>query len=160
MEFHPRHTWDVTIENGYDTSRNGNKVPKKTMWGWKLLVEWKDDSSEWVLLKDLKAANPVEVADYAVANQISSELAFNWWIKDILKRRNRIIGKMKSKYWRTTHKFGIHVPKTVKEALAIDDQNGNTFWQDAIKKEMTNVDMAFKAGDISVEESRAGKTLV
>ena len=150
----------ITIENGYDTSRNGNKVPKKTTCGWKLLVEWKDGSSDWVALKDLKAANPVEVAEYAVANQISSEPAFNWWIKDILKRRNRIIGKMKSKYWRTTHKFGIRVPKTVKEALAIDDQNGNTFWQDAIKKEMTNVDMAFKAGDISVEEARAGKTLV
>jgi hypothetical protein len=36
------------------------------------------------------------------------------------------------------------VPKTVKDALEIDHRNGNTFWADAIAKEMKDVCVAFK----------------
>jgi hypothetical protein len=35
------------------------------------------------------------------------------------------------------------VPKTVKEALALDHKNGNTIWADAIAKEMKEVCIAF-----------------
>jgi hypothetical protein len=35
-----------------------------------------------------------------------------------------------------THKFGIEVPKTIKEALELDKKNGSTFWADTISKEM------------------------
>eukprot|EP00557_Chaetoceros_sp_GSL56_P014026 CAMPEP_0176478512 /NCGR_PEP_ID=MMETSP0200_2-20121128/1227_1 /TAXON_ID=947934 /ORGANISM="Chaetoceros sp., Strain GSL56" /LENGTH=1865 /DNA_ID=CAMNT_0017874457 /DNA_START=317 /DNA_END=5915 /DNA_ORIENTATION=+ len=33
-------------------------------------------------------------------------------------------------------KFGIQVPRTIKEAYELDAANGNTYWQDAIKLEM------------------------
>ena len=33
-------------------------------------------------------------------------------------------------------KYGVKVPNTVKEAIALDQSNGNKFWQEAIKKEM------------------------
>ena len=42
------------------------------------------------------------------------------------------------------HKFGIRIPKTVKEAKRLDEQNGNTLWWDAICKEMKNVRVAFE----------------
>ena len=51
--------------NGSYLSANGNKVNKKTTQGWKLVLEWKDGSSEWVSLKALKESNPIEVAEYA-----------------------------------------------------------------------------------------------
>ena len=35
--------------------------------------------------------------------------------------------------------FGLRVPKTVDEAYEIDDENGNTLWQDAIAKEMNAI---------------------
>ena len=35
-----------------------------------------------------------------------------------------------------THKFGIELPKTVKEAFELDKKNGNTLWANAIAKEM------------------------
>ncbi len=35
------------------------------------------------------------------------------------------------------------MPKTVKEALALDHKNGNTLWADAIEKEMKEVPIAF-----------------
>lgn len=68
----------IPIEHGYMTSRSGNWHPKKTTQGWKLLVEWKDGTVSWVPFKDMKASNPVQVAEYEVANNIDWEPAFNW----------------------------------------------------------------------------------
>ena len=50
---------------------------------------------------------------------------------------------MKSRYWKTTHKFGIRVPKSVDEAYKIDLETGTNFWTKAISKEMVKVKVAF-----------------
>ena len=50
--------------------------------------------------------------------------------------------KVKKKYWRTMHKFGIRIPKTVVEALQLDKENGNTYCVDAITKEMSKAKVA------------------
>jgi hypothetical protein len=97
-----------------------------------------------VTLKALKESNPVELAEYAVASRIEEEPAFKWWVRHTLRKRDRIIKKVKSRYWKRTHKYGIELPHSVKEALAIDRCTGTTFWRDAIDKEMTNVLMAFE----------------
>ena len=70
---------------------------------------------------------------------IVDEPAFIWWAKDVLKKRNRMIAKVRSRYWKRTHKFGILIPKSVKEALLLDDVMGTDLWQKAIEKEMKNV---------------------
>jgi hypothetical protein len=147
----------IPIENGFYRTRSGNRHPKKTTRGWDLLVEWKDGSSSWVPLKELKLSNPVELAEYAIANGIEHEPAFHWWVKHVLRRRDRIIAKVKTKYWRTTHKFGIRIPKTVEEALELDRTNGNDFWAKAIEKEMSKVRVAFEKLNVSVDEMRQGK---
>jgi hypothetical protein len=46
------------------------------------------------------------------------------------------VRKRNPRYLKRTHKFGIELPKTVKEALDLDKMNGNTFWADAIAKEI------------------------
>ena len=140
---HKRDGSAIGISDGYIISKNGNKTPKMTTRGWKLLVEWKDGSMDWVNLKDLKQSNPVELAEYALANGIEEEPAFKWWVRHTLRKRDRIISKVKSKYWRTSHKFGIRIPKTVEEALEIDRITGTDFWTKAIEKEMKNVRIAF-----------------
>ena len=104
---HRKNKRAISIENGYDVSKNGNRTPKRTTVGWELLVEWRDGSTDWMALKDLKDTNPIELAEYAVANRISEEPAFKWWVAFCLQKRNRIISKTKAKYWRTTHKYGI-----------------------------------------------------
>ncbi len=66
----------------------------------------------------------------------------------MLRCRDRVIKKVKStKYWLRSHKYGVEVPKTVAEALAIDRKTGTTFWRDAIEKEMKNVKVAFEFSD-------------
>ena len=49
-----------------------------------------------------------------------------------------------ARYLKRTHKFGIEVAKTVKEALEIDKRTGTTFWRDAIALEVKNMNVAFQ----------------
>ena len=86
----------------------------------------------------------MEVADYAVAHGLETEPAFAWWVPFTLKRRNRIIAAVNKRYHKRTHKFGIEIPKTYDDCVRIDRENENTLWQDAIRKEMAKVRIAFK----------------
>ena len=56
------------------------KMVTKHRWettkGWELLIEWKDGSTNWVSLKDIKESYPVQVAEFALATRISMEPAF------------------------------------------------------------------------------------
>ena len=125
----------------------GVKRRKTTTRGWELLVEWRDGSSDWVSLKDLKDSYPVELAIYAKERKIGEEPAFAWWVPYVLRKQKRILQKVKTKYWARTHKYGIRIPKNIKEALEIDKEMGNTLWMDAIKLEMQNVRVAFEEFD-------------
>ena len=148
----------ISIEDGY-TGEGTNRKPKKTTRGWKVLVQWKDESTSWMSVTDVRDANPVELAEYAVANKINHEPAFAWWVPYTLKKRNRIISRVKSKYWKTTHKYGIRIPKSPQEAVRLDRENdGNRFWQDAMDKEMKKAKVAYKPKEgVTPEEIRKGK---
>ena len=156
---HKRNWNAISASEGFHTRKGSTqKVPKKTTRGWDLLVEWMDGSVDWVKLSALKESYPVQLAEYAVANGIDHEPAFNWWIAKTLRRRDRIISKVKSKYWRTTHKFGIRIPKTAKDAYDIDRETGTDFWTKAIEREMANVRIAFeKLEGVNEEQMRSGK---
>jgi hypothetical protein len=108
--------------------------------------QWKDGSTSWENLADLKESHPLETAEYAVTQGIDHKPAFNWWVPYVLKKCDQSISlvcKRTTRYLKQIHKFGIEVPKTVKEALALDRKNGNTFWADAIAMEMKEVHIAF-----------------
>ena len=117
----------------------GKRVPRKTTKGWHLCVQWRDGTTTWERLADLKESNPVDVAKFARSRNIENEPAFAWWVPYTLKKRNRIIAAVNKRYHKQTHKYGIRVPKTVKEALQINKENRNTLWRDAIAKEMNAV---------------------
>lgn len=129
----------VEQKDAFVTSSNGVKRRRETTKGWECCALWKDGSTTWGTLKDMKDSYPVELAEFAVENGYAEEPAFAWWISHVLKKRDRIVAKVKSKYWQRTHKYGLRVPKTVKEAIEIDRENGNTLWWDALMKEMVNV---------------------
>ena len=93
-------------------------------------------------MKDLKERNPFELEEYAVANKIEHEPSFAWWVSFTLRKRNRIISKLQKKYWCTTHKFGVKVPRTVKRAYEIGEETGTELWRKAIAKEMIKVKVA------------------
>ena len=54
---------------------------------------------EWLAqLADLKESNPIELAEYAIANGLEKEPAFAWWIPFTLKKRERIVAAVNSRY--------------------------------------------------------------
>ena len=132
-------------------SSNGVKRRVETTRGWEILVQWKDGSTTWNKLKDVKDSFPVQLAEYAVINKISNESAFAWRVGYTIKKKGRIISKIKSKFYMKTHKYGIRIPNSVEDAIEIDKANGNSLWWEALMKEMKNVRPAFEicAGDVS-----------
>jgi hypothetical protein len=88
--------------------------------------------------------------EYAVANKIAEQLAFAWWVPHILRKREWIIQKVKTRYWKRTHKYGVELPKSVKQVLAIDRIMGTSFCKDAIEKETRNILPAFEFRDDDV----------
>lgn len=144
----------IPKSKGVYVTKHGTKRKVQTTRGWEIYVTWKDGSSDWISLKDVKDSYPVELAECAIANGIQDEPAFAWWIEFTMTKRDRIIRKIKSKYWQRTHKYGIRIPKNIKEAKEIDDENGNTMWMDAVKLEMKNVLVAFDEID---DPSKLGK---
>jgi hypothetical protein len=134
----------VPMEKGtYKTSRGLTRKIRTTK-GWQLYVRWRDGSADWVELKDLKDSYPVELAEYAITNGIQEQPTFAWWIPYVMKKRARIINKVRPKYWERTHKYGLEVPKRIEDAKRIDEENGDTQWQDVVTKEMKNVMIAFE----------------
>ena len=87
-------------------------------------------------------------AEFTVVQGIDHEPAFNWWVKHVPKKRDRIIAsirKQQTRYLKRSHKFGIELPKTVEKAYNLDAKNGNTLWADSISKEMRMLEWHLKS---------------
>jgi hypothetical protein len=128
----------------YVFRRGKRKLRKTTTTGWHLCVEWRDGSTSWERLADVKESYPTEVAEYAITHDIHEEPAFAWWVHETIKTRNRIIAAIKQRRNKKNKKFGIKIPRTWEEAVRFDKENGDTQWQDAIRTEMSKVRIAFK----------------
>ncbi len=83
MDHHCDHT--ALKEKDKYVQHGNNKSLRQTTKGWFLQVLWKDRTSSWEPLENLKASNPGEVAEYAIANNISNEAAFAWWVPFTVK---------------------------------------------------------------------------
>ena len=129
------------INNDEDTfaTIGGRRIPIITTKVWYIQVRWKDGSSDWVPMSLFKQSNPIEIAEYVHANNLQNEPAFRFWTRKIINKRERIINEIRARMRKPGRmKFGVKVTLTVEEALALDKQNGNILWHDAIEKEMNN----------------------
>ena len=137
----------IPMEDKHITTKSGQKRLRKTTKGWKLLIKRKDKSKAWINLADMKEAHLVETAEYTRARGISNEPAFAWWVPNTLRKREVILAVVKNQIRKTTHKYGIEIPRDVEHAHEIDLRNCNTLWRDALRKEMYNVGVAFEILD-------------
>jgi hypothetical protein len=145
---HRRNGNDVDKEDQMRISGK-RKVKKKTLSGWALEVECRDGGTAWIELKNTKELNAVEVAECALANQISHEPAFDWWVHDVIRPKKSLIKLSQTHFLRPQYRYGICVPRNIKEAINFDLENGNKFCEEAIAKEMKNVRVAFKFLELS-----------
>ena len=107
---HRKSAMDVPIDENFVVSNTGKKSIRKTTNGWDLICLWKDCSTPWAPLKDLKESKPVDIAEYVAGNRIYEESAFAWWIPYTLKNQDHIIAKVKARFLKKSHKFGVELP--------------------------------------------------
>ena len=108
-----------------------------------MLVGCVNKTTTWMDLKDIKEAVPIKLAEFAVANRIDDEPVFAWWVPYTPRKRNMIISKVKKKYWKTTSKHGVQLPKNAAQALKLDEESGNDFWEKTINKETKRANIAY-----------------
>jgi len=130
----------ISKSNGW-TDNTGARKRVITTKGWDIEVELEDGTTSWCPLTIVKHSMPIELAEYAITQNINDEPAFAWWVIRTLRRRNTIIKAMRVP--KELMKYGIKVPGSAKQAYAFDAENGNQLWTEAIKKELKNVIIAF-----------------
>jgi hypothetical protein len=81
----------VPVDDAYYVDPNGWRSHQIAMKGWRLLMEWKDGTTDWIPLKDLKESYPIQVAEYTVANKIAEQPDFAWWVPSVLRKPEWII---------------------------------------------------------------------
>jgi hypothetical protein len=148
----------ISIDDKY-TMHNGRQSLRCTTQGWHLLVRWRNGTTSWEPLRNLKESNPIKLAEYAMANKLSEETAFHWWVPFTLKKRDRIISASKTWSHKHNQKLGIKIPQSVERALAIDQETNTSLWKDAIEKEMKHVLVAFDVLEDGAEEPRMSKCI-
>jgi hypothetical protein len=107
-------------KDGQRMVHKGRKSLHCSTVGWHLCIQWKDGSTFWQSLKDLKETYPLAVAEYAVLQGIDDEPAFNWWVNAMLPKREHIIALVKKQsagFLKKMHKFSIEVPCSVADML-------------------------------------------
>ena len=60
---------EVKLQDAFITTSTGTRRRRETTIGWELLVQWRDGSTNWVSLKDLKESYPEQTAEYAVCDK-------------------------------------------------------------------------------------------
>ena len=83
------------------TSIEGRPVTCMTTAGWQICCQRKDGFTSWKKLSKLNESHLVETAEFAVVQGIDHEPAFDWWVKHLLKKRDRIIASIIK--WQTIH---------------------------------------------------------
>ena len=118
----------------YVTTNSGKRHARKTTAGWKLLVLRNNGTKKWILLSVMKNSKPVVVADFSVSQGVDRETAFICCVPYTLRCRDRIISGFNSRVKRFTHKYEVELPRTAQEDYALDENNGNNFWCDALNR--------------------------
>ena len=67
---------EIKEEDAFIHMANGIKRRRETTKGWEVCIQWKDGSSTWNQVKDVKESYPIQLAEYAAQNKISEEPAF------------------------------------------------------------------------------------
>ena len=58
---------EVMQQDAFVKTSSGAKRRRQTTVRWELCVQWRDGSTTWVALKDMKESYPLQVAEYAIA---------------------------------------------------------------------------------------------
>ena len=93
---------------------------------------------------DLKESNFIKVAVYVLSGGIDNEPTFMWWGTHTMKRKDRIIAAVNNMIRKKTHKYGIRLSNSVKDASNLDKVDGNEYWTEVLAKERQEANWPLK----------------
>jgi hypothetical protein len=102
----------------------------------KCLMEWNDinNSKSWVNYFALSLSNPNPIISFAMNNNLLDKMPFfhltQYCRSDTAVHIARILAAG------IKYKFGIQVPKGIKNEIDLDKKNGKQLWQEPIKIEL------------------------
>ncbi len=106
-------------------------------------VAWTDGSITWEPLSMMIKCDPVTLAQFAKEHDLLDKPG--WKKLKKIARRAKVLQRMVNankraqRYNAIVYKFGVRIPRSVKEAYDLDAANGNTYWSDAMKKELGQI---------------------
>ena len=105
-----------------------------------VLVHWEDSSKTWEPLNLMAKDDPVTLAKYAKQNNLLDTPGWKFLHRIVrhAKQLQLMVNQahLQSKKNTVQYKFGVRVPRNVKEAYKLDQENGNTLWHDAMTLEL------------------------
>ena len=83
--------------------------------GWYVQILWKDISTSWLPMSEVKVENPIELEEYPIYNVLVVETTLKWWVKHTLRHHDLLIIRLKSqRIQKGRIEFGIEIPGTVR----------------------------------------------
>ena len=104
------------------------------------LVDWDDKTQTWKPLNTIAKQDPVTLARYAHDNGLLNKPG--WKFLCHIAKCQRFLNVIVNSVKRHTdpnqvkYKFGVRVPHTFAEVIMLDKDNRNTFWEDAVCREL------------------------
>jgi hypothetical protein len=113
-----------------------------------LLIEWESGEITSETLTIVAAADPVSCAIYARENDLLDKPPGWKRCKHTARQETkftRMVNQAKLRSYNTAprYKYGFEVLEHMKQALCLDNRNGNTLWGDATVLELTQIDDYF-----------------
>ncbi len=116
------------------------KDPRYKGSAYNVKVLWEDGSETWEPLNLMIKNDPITLAKYAKDKGLLETPG--WKTLRRIARRAKFVQQMinaskrQQQHDAVRYKFGVRVPRNVKEALMLDRENGNTYWQEAMDAEL------------------------
>ena len=117
--------------------------PKYMGSSYNVRVLWTDGSITWEPLAMMIKSDPVTLAEFAKEHDLLDKPG--WKKLKKIARNAKVLQRMVNankraqRYNSIVYKFGVRIPRNVKEAYDLDERNGNTYWADAIKRELGQI---------------------
>lgn len=137
----PEGIWSYEKITGHRRRGKGKRGP------WEVEVLWSNGEKTWEPVSAIRKDDPLTLSVYARERGLLENEGWKWakaYTADpekmirIVKRIMTMTTKKKKKSG-PKYKFGVRVPKNVKEAYALDKANGNTLWAESMDKELAGL---------------------
>jgi hypothetical protein len=109
----------------------------------KSLVEWNDinKTNSWVNYSALSLIYPNSIISFARNNNLLDKMPFchlTHYSRSNTAVNIAMILKLSTSPAGIKYKFGIQVPKGIKNAIDLDKKNGNQLWQESLRQRLRN----------------------